>query len=164
MTNRVALKTSIKLFSPSIITLLLLGGVSVNSRIGSAQSDIPNEIDYYESISGIYLDSTFPWSEFKDLDGYFLRVSRQGLRQESFEVLKTLGVCRMFVDKSRGVMWITGFVSVQMDEPKMFVYYWISPLGRSPLGSDSLLIGVVYRNARFHERIGRARKKGLIDL
>lgn len=142
-TKRVVLKTSIKLLSPSIITILLLWVISVNSRIIIAQSDIPNEIDY-ESLNGVYLDSTFPWSQFKDLDGYFLRVSRQGLRQESLRVLNAIGVSRVFVNTSRGVIWITGITRVQTTEPKMFVYFWVSPSGGIPPAPDnSPLIGVI---------------------
>ena len=144
MAKRVVLKTSIKLLSPSIITILLLWVISVNSRIVIAQSDLPNEIDYYESLSGVYLDSTFPWSQFKDLDGYFLRVSRQGLRQESLKVLNAIGVSRVFVDTSRGVIWITGITRVQTTEPRMFVFYWVSPSGGTPpVPDDSPHLGVV---------------------
>ncbi len=143
-TKRGVLETSIKLLGPSIITILLLWVISVNSRIEIAQSDLPKEITYYDSLSGVYLESTFPWSQFKNLDGYFLRVSRQGLRQESLKVLNVIGVSRVFVDTSRGVIWITGINRVQTTEPRMFVYYWVSPSGGSPPASDdSPIIGVV---------------------
>ena len=104
MAKRVVLKTSMKLLSPSIIALLVLKIISVNSMVARAQSDIPHEIDYYENLSGVSIESTFPWSQFKNLDGYFLRVSRQGLRQESLKVLNAIGVSRVFVDPSRGVI------------------------------------------------------------
>lgn len=58
-TKRGVLEISIKLLGPSIITILLFWVISVNSRIGIAQSDLPNEIDYYESLSGVYLESPF---------------------------------------------------------------------------------------------------------
>ena len=143
-TMGVALKNSIKLLSPSIIVLILLWVIAVNSRVGIARSGVPNEVDYYEGISGVHLESKFPWPDFKNLDGFFLRVSRQGLRQESLKVLDALGACRVFVDTSQGVIWMTGFSRVQMDEPMMFVYYWISPSGGDPPASDdSPLIGIV---------------------
>jgi hypothetical protein len=112
--------------------------------IGLAKSDIPNEITFYESVSGVQLESSFLWSDFKELNGYFLRVSRQGLRKESLKVLNTLGICRVFVDPNRGVMWITGFVRIRVDEPMMFVYYWIDPSGGSQIKiGENLLIGTI---------------------
>jgi hypothetical protein len=143
-TKRVDLKTSMKLLSPSIIAILVLKIISVNSMVAIAQSDIPHEIDYYENLSGVYIESTFPWSQFQNLDGYFLRVSRQGLRQESLKVLNAIGVSRVFVDTSRGVIWITGIASVHTTEARMFVYYWISPSGGIPaVYDDRLPVGVV---------------------
>ena len=57
-TKRVVLETSIKLLAPSIITILVLWLLSVNSITQIAKSDIPHEIDYYNSLSGVYMDST----------------------------------------------------------------------------------------------------------
>lgn len=140
----IALKLLIKVSSPSIVTLLFLFAISANSRLGLAQSDIPNEIIYYESVSGVNLESSFPWSDFKELDGYFLRVSRQGLRKESLKVLNTLGMCRVFVDTNRGVMWITGYVRIKINEPMMFVYYWLDPSGGSSvISGDNFPVGIV---------------------
>ena len=142
MAKRVVLETSIKLLGPSIITILLLWMLSVNSIVGIAQSDNPHEIDYYKSLSGVYMDSSHQWSQFKNLDGYFFRVSRQGLRKESLRVLDAIGVSRVFVDASRGVIWITGLTRVQTTEPRMFVYYWISPSGGNlPVSDDRLPVG-----------------------
>jgi hypothetical protein len=135
-TKRVVFWITVKLLSPSFITITLLMAISVNSRIVIAQSDFPNEIDYYEGISGVSLESAFPWPEFKNLDGYYLRVSRQGLRRQSIKVLDTLGVCRIFVDTRRGVIWMSGFTNVQMDEPRLFIYYWIAPSGGTPPTSN----------------------------
>jgi hypothetical protein len=90
------------------------------------------------------MDSTHQWTQFKNLNGYFLRVSRQGLRKESFRVLEAIGVSRAFIDPSRGVIWITGMTRVHTTEPIMFVYYWISPSGGiPPVSDDSLPVGVI---------------------
>ena len=143
-TKRVVLETSIKLLAPSIITILVLWLLSVNSITQIAKSDIPHEIDYYQSLSGVYMDSTHQWTQFKNLDGYFLRVSKQGLRKESLRVLDAIGVSRVFVDRSRGVIWITGINRVHTTEPMMFVYYWISPSGGTlPVSDDRLPVGAI---------------------
>ena len=137
-------KLSIQVFSPSFVTLVFLIAISTNSMIGLAKADIPNEITFYEGVSGVQLESSFLWSDFKELDGYFLRVSRQGLRKESFKVLNTLGICRVFVDTNRGVMWITGFVRIKMNEPMMFVYYWVDPSGGSQISiNENLIVGTI---------------------
>ncbi len=143
-TKWTVLKLSIQVISPSIVTLVFLIAISTNSMIVLAKSDISNEISFYETVNGMQLESSFLWSDFKELDGYFLRVSRQGLRKESFKVLNTLGICRIFVDANRGVMWITGFVRIRMDEPMMFVYYWVDPSGGSQISiGENLLIGTI---------------------
>jgi hypothetical protein len=143
-TKWTVLKLSMKVFSPSIVTLVFLIAISTNSMIGLAKSDIPNEITFYENVSGMQLESSFPWPDFKELDGYFLRVSRQGLRKESFKVLNTLGICRIFVDTNRGVMWITGFMRIRIDEPTMFVYYWVDPSGGSEITiGENLKVGTI---------------------
>ena len=144
VSKRAVIETSIKLLGPSIVTLLVLWVLSINSIVGIAQSDIPHEIDYYESLSGVYMDSSHQWTQFKNLDGYFLRVSRQGLRKESLRVLDAIGVSRVFVDTSRGVIWITGMTRVHTTEPIMFVYYWISPSGGTlPTSDDRLPVGTI---------------------
>ena len=113
-----------QIFGPSIIVVLFFTFLSINSQISLSQSDIPNEIGYYESVDGYNVESNYPWQDFRSLEGTFIQVSRQGLRRESLKVLNTVGVCTMFVDNGRGVMWLTGFLNVRIEEPTMFVFYW----------------------------------------
>jgi hypothetical protein len=122
--KKTILKIFAQLFGPSIIGVLFFTFLAINSRISISQSDIPNELGYYESVEGYYIESEYPWQDFTSLEGTFIRVSRQGLRKESLKVLNIVGVCPMFIDKGRGVMWITGFSSIQIDDPTMFVFYW----------------------------------------
>jgi hypothetical protein len=120
---------SLKIFGPSMVGILLLGGISYLSIQARNRADLENEIIYYEGKNNYVIDSNFNWEEFKKLDGYFFRVSKQGLRKKSSLVISNHGICRMFVDHSNGVMWISGFMNIQLEEPKIFIYYWMTSPG-----------------------------------
>lgn len=136
MSRRTAILVAAQIFGPSIIGVLLLTAISVNSRIAISQNGLTNELVYYANVDGYNIESNHPWSSFRDLDGIFLRVSRQGLRQESEKVRNTLGVSWIFVDEGFGVMWTTGFASVKTEVPTMIVYYWTSSPSDSPTAPD----------------------------
>lgn len=118
-----------QLFGPSILVLVLLGGMSATSQRALAESSLQNEILFYDSRKGFVIDYTSDWLRYKELDVRLFRVSKTGLRMECLKVIDILGNCRLFVDQRRGVIWIEGLARVRLKEPEIFVYYWVSHIG-----------------------------------
>jgi hypothetical protein len=118
-----------QLFGPSIIVLFLLGGISAIIQQALADSNIQNEILFYDRRDGFIIDNTVNWLKYRELDVRLFRVSKTGLRMECFKVVKLLGNCRVFVDQRSGIMWIEGLARVRLKEPEIFVYYWVTQLG-----------------------------------
>ncbi len=136
MSRRTAILVAAQIFGPSIIGVLLLTAISVDARIAISQRGLTNELVYYANADGYSIQSNHPWSSFRDLDGIFLQVSRQGLRDESEKVLNTVGITWIFVDEGSGVMWTTGFARIKTEVPTMIVYYWTTSPSDSPTTSD----------------------------
>ena len=115
----------------------MLFAISVNARIAISQGGLTNELVYHANADGYSIQFNHPGASFRDLNGIFLQVSRQGLRDESEKVLNIVGITWIFVDEGSGVMWTTGFARIRTEVPTMIVYYWTSSPGDVPTVSDS---------------------------
>jgi hypothetical protein len=101
------------------VAILIIGFFAISLFLGGS-SPLEKEVQWYED-NRYTIDESENWEDFQDLDGEFTKISKDELRDEAELVMDELGYCRIFVDRSDEIIWVSGIGS---DPQERYIYYW----------------------------------------